>query len=116
MIGYGKLLLRDYGEKPESAVLRTEMESGAKQAKIRSKQLVSRPVVIDYSKAEYGQFKTWFSATLAYGANWFYWTDPRDGVSKLVRIVRGEYDAKSYLKSQGDELRWEVSLSLESWE
>lgn len=117
MIGYGKLLLRDYGERPESAILRTDMESGpAKQAKVRSKVLVSRSVNIDYSNTEYGQFKTWFNGTLGYGANWFYWTDPRDGGSKLARIVRGEYEAKAYVKSMGDELRWQVSLTLESWE
>jgi len=116
MIGYGKLLLRDYGEKPESAVLRTEMESGAKQAQVRSLQLVARPAVIDYSSIEYGQFKTWYRDTLARGSAWFFLIDPRDGISKLTRIVRGEYDSKSYIKSQGDELRWEVSLVLEIWE
>lgn len=117
MIGYGKLLLRDYGEKPQTALLRTDMESGPpKQARVRSKQLVQRPVIIDYSNAEYATFKTWFSGTLSYGANWFFWTDPRDGVSKQVRIVNGDYEAKSYVTSEGDGLRWEVSLALESWE
>lgn len=117
MIGYGKLLLRDYGERPESAVLRTEMESGfAKQAKIRSKVPVFRPAVIDYSNTEYSQFKTWFKDTLARGTNWFAWTDPQDGVSKQARIVRGEYEARSYFKTEGETLSWEVSFLLETME
>jgi hypothetical protein len=117
MIGFGKLLLRDYGEKPESAVLRTEMESGfAKQAKIRSLVPVFRPVIMDYSNDEYTTFKTWFKDTLARGTNWFEWTDPQDGASKQARIVRGEIESRSYNATEGDELRWEVSFLLETME
>lgn len=116
MIGYGRLLLNGYGEQPESVLLRTEMESGAKQARIRSLALVARPVVYDYSNAEYADFKTWHRDTINRGASYFFWTDPHDGVSKLTRIVRGEYEARAYVASQGDELRWEVSMEIETSE
>lgn len=116
MIGYGKILLNGYGERPENAVLRTEMESGAKQAKIRSRVLVARPLTIDYSNSEYADFKTWLRDTLNMGASFFFWEDPRDGTSKLTRIVRGEYEAKAYAPADGAEIRWRVSLQAETWE
>ena len=58
---YGKLQLRGYTETPDSAVLRTEMETGpAKQAQVRSRSLVKRSVTIFFTGAEFETFKTWF--------------------------------------------------------
>lgn len=117
MIGYGKLVLDGYGERPESAVLRTDMETGPpKQAMLRSRVMVKRNITMLYTKSEYQSFLTWFRDTTARGANFFFWTDPRDGVSKLARIINGEYEARSYVATEGADLSWEVSLQLETWE
>ena len=113
----GKLRLEGYGEQPESAVLRTEMESGPpKQAQVRSRVMVTRPVTMQYNAADYGSFKTWFRDDIARGADWFDWTDPVDGVIKQARIAGGEYSAVPFTESQGGPLLWDVSFQLETWE
>lgn len=116
---YGKLLLTEFAEAPESALLRTEMESGPpKQAKIRSRVMVRRSLAMDYSMAEYTTFKTFFRTTINGGADWFDWVDPLDGVTKLARIVAGNpaYNAQPYTYSEGAPLRWKVTFALEAWD
>jgi hypothetical protein len=114
---YGKLLLPGYGEDPESAVDRTQMESGPpKQAMVRSRVMVSRPVVMLFTASEYASFKTWFRTDVARGADWFDWTDPADGATRQARIVDGRYRANAFAESPGAPLSWEVAMVIETWD
>ncbi len=114
----GELLLNGYGMRPASAVLRTAMESGPpKQAKIKSRVMVVRPVQYIYTETELQAFETWFSGTECNrGASWFDWTDPRDGAAKQVRIIKGEYGVLPHNESEGAPLKWIVSFNIENWE
>lgn len=111
---YAVPLIEGYGERPEPAVERTEMESGPpKQMRVRSRALVTRPVkYLLASQADYAAFMAWFRDTLGAGADWFDWTDPRDGVTKKARIVGGKLDARPTVKTLA---RWIVSFELETW-
>ncbi len=114
---YGRLALDSYGEEPESALVRTSMESGPpKQAMIRSRTMVGRPVTYIYSDTEYASWKTWFRDTVSRGADWFNWTDPQDGTVKLARIENGVYTARAFSPSPGAPLSWEVSFRIETWD
>jgi len=112
----GKLLFSGYSETPESAVLRTDMESGPpKQAKIKSRSLVTRPLTYRFNNTEYDAFELWFKTEINYGASWWNWEDPRDGATKQARIVSGQYAAKMAEQGEGAELEWDVSFNLETW-
>jgi len=114
---YGHLALDRYGEEPESALVRTQMESGPpKQAMVRSRAMVGRPVTYVYSDSEYATWKTWFRDTIARGADWFNWTDPQDGVVKLARIRGGVYKSRAFTPSPGAPLSWEVAFTVETWD
>lgn len=112
---YAKVLFDGFGENPESAVLRTEMESGPKkQAQVRSRALVVRPMrCLFTSKADYLSFETWFRTDIKRGAVWFDWTDPVSGTVKKAQIVNGKIEAKPTRK---DMERWIVSFELETWD
>jgi hypothetical protein len=99
----------------QSAVLRTDMESGPpKQSKILSRVLVTRSVVFQFmTRANYNSFITWFRDDLVRGAEWFNWTDPVDGVTKLARIVGGTLDSES---PAGGLNYWAVACKLETWD
>ena len=107
-----RLLLEGYGEQPEPAVLRTEMESGPpKQARVLSRVMVTRPVVCYFATvANYQTFMAWFRDGINYGADWFHWPDPVDGTSKLARIVGGKVASTAISRRQ-----WRVTFSLETW-
>lgn len=109
-----KLLFEGFTERPASAVLRTEMESGPpKQAKLVSRVMVPRPVrYLFASKADYQAFVTWFRTQISYGADWFDWTDPVDGTVKSARIVNGTYEPTPLRKNLE---RWVVAMDLETW-
>jgi hypothetical protein len=111
---YAQLLLEGFSEKPETQVSRTEMEGGlAKQRRVRSRALVARPVqYVIPSTAEYSAFKDWINNTLAGGADWYFWTDPVDGLEKLARIKGGEYEGTPW----GDDGKWIVKFTLETWQ
>lgn len=111
---YPKLLFDGFDEKPEPAILRTEMESGPpKQALIRSRTMITRSVqYLLESNADYQSFLTWFKTTINYGADWFDWTDPVDDVLKSARIVGGDITPKPTRKNLS---RWVVSFKLETW-
>jgi hypothetical protein len=111
--GYAQIA--SISEKPESALVRTQMESGpAKQTRMRSRQTVMRPVLVAIdSLADYTSFKAWIATTLRNGADWFDWSDPVDGIIKRARIVNGDYQGRPL----GNSLAyWEVSLTLETVE
>lgn len=99
----------------EPAVLRTEMESGPpKQAMIRSSALVTREVqYVCKTLANYQSFKAWFVTDIARGADWFFWPDPEDDVSKLARIVGGIIESEEPNKTLDV---WVLKFRLETWD
>lgn len=111
---YAGLRVEGFAEVRESAVERTEMESGPpKQARVRSRVMVRREVVVYLeTKADYVAFVAWFRDSIAEGADWFTWTDPVDGASKQARVVAGEG-----LRAQPSPgLRyWTIPLMIETW-
>lgn len=112
---YALPLFEGFTERPDPAVLRTEMEAGPpKQALLVSRVMVARPMrFLITSKSNYQAFKTWFADTIHRGADWFDWVDPLDGQTKSARIQGGTYDPQPQRK---DLERWIVSLTIETWE
>lgn len=111
---YAAILVEGFAEQRESALLRTEMESGPpRQAKIKSRVMITRPVSIFLSSAaDYASFKTWFGTTINEGADWFTWTDPVDGASKSARFAGGGLEAQP---QGGSTNLWRVSAKIETW-
>lgn len=99
----------------ESAVLRTDMESGpAKQAQVRSKAIVTGEFQYACATlADYQAFKTWWKTDAARGANWFFWTDPEDDASKLARVPGGVIDEEVPNKTLDV---WVLKFKLEWWD
>ena len=112
---YAKILVEGFGEQRESALMRTEMESGPpKQAKIKSRVMITRPVSIYIDTLDnYKLFVTWFSVTINEGSDWFDWTDTVSGTTKSVRFNGGGMDAFPVGKIDGP---WTIrGLKLEGW-
>ena len=112
---YAKILVDGFAEQRESALMRTEMESGPpRQTKVKSRVMVTRPVNIYLETlADYASFKTWFGTTINEGADWFTWTDPIDGASKSARFAGGGLSAMPLPGLTTS--RWRISASLETW-
>ena len=110
---YVKLLANGYQEQRESALLRTEMESGPpKQARIKSRVMVTRPVeIMVNSKADYQAFVTWFSTAINEGSDWFDFTDPVTRTVKQGRFVGGGLEATP---SGGGKV-WSIKAKIETW-
>ena len=110
---YAQLLATGFAEQRESALLRTEMESGPpKQAKIKSRVMVTRPVTILLSsKADYQSFVEWFSTAIDEGADWFDWRDPVSGAVKQARFVGGGIEATP----SGVFSAWTINTKIEAW-
>ena len=110
---YAKILASGYAEQRESALLRTEMESGPpKQAKIKSRVMVVRPVnVLIQSRADYLSFVDWFVEDLNEGSAWFDFTDPVTNTVKQARFVGGGLDATP----QAGLTLWAIPLKIETW-
>lgn len=111
---YVKILLDGYKHERESALLRTEMESGPpKQAKIKSKVMVSRTcnLYID-SKDDFESFEQWYSETLNEGALWFTYSDPVSQMNKTARFVGGGFSAAPKGSVYGS---WVISTKIETW-
>ena len=110
---YAKLLADGYAEQRESALLRTETESGPpKQAKIKSRVMVVRPVnVLIQSRADYLSFVDWFVEDLNEGSDWFDLTDPVTNTIKQARFVGGGLEATP----QAGLTLWTIPLKIETW-
>ena len=110
---YAKILAAGFAEQRESALLRTEMESGPpKQAKIKSRVLITRPVsILLQSRADYLRFVDWFSVTLNEGADWFDFTDPVKRTVKRARFVGGGLEASP----QAGLTVWTINTKIETW-
>ena len=112
---YAKIAYDGFSITRQSAVIRSDMESGPpKQARTLSRVLVTRSVVflLD-SKARYNSFLVWFRDELVRGAEWFTWVDPVDGVTKLARIVGGNLESE---EPHGTLNYWKVTCKLETWD
>ena len=110
---YAHLLLAGYGESRAPSLLRTEMEDGPpKQARIKSRVMVTRPVtILLQSRSDYLAFIAWFSETIHEGADWFDWTDPVSGTVKSARFVSDVLQATP----AGGLSVWSVTAKLETW-
>lgn len=111
---YAKILYSGFGETRAAVVMRTEMESGPpKQARIRSKPMIKRPVqILLSSAADYQSFKNWYSADIAEGALWFSMTDPVTGSTINARFVAADLAA---MPDNNGLTRWIVKANIESW-
>ena len=111
---YAKILFDGYAQQRESALLRTEMESGPpRQAKVKSRVMITRTVNIHLkTQAEFAAFETWYANDLKEGSIWFNYADPVTGTTKEARFVDGGYSAKFKTKVYGS---WIVSAKIESW-
>ena len=111
---YARILASGYSEQRESALLRTEMESGpAKQAVVKSKVMVTRSFkIVVSSLAFYRQFVSWYSVSLNEGSAWFSFTDPTTNTVKQGRFVGGGFEA-SPNASVCD--AWTIDAKIETW-
>lgn len=111
---YAQILYSGYSQKKESALLRTEMDSGPpKQAKVKSKVMVVRPVKIYIStKSDFISFETWYDTELSNGASWFEFVDPVSGATISARFRNGGYTATPMTPNMEN---WEIAAEIESW-
>jgi hypothetical protein len=111
-----KLGFAGYAKRRQSAVLRSEMESGPpKQARILSKVLVQRDLTYHFDSAsDYNAFIVWFRDDITRGADWFDWTDPEDSTVKSARIVGGTLTEETSLNPAL--IYWQIKLTLETWD
>lgn len=111
---YVNLLYQDYSFSRDSALIRTEMESGPpKQARIKNKTMNTHNVKLHFdSKGDFTLFQTWFSTTLKEGSEWFNMTDPISGSSIVARFNGGGYTAKPMSAKMDN---WEISAKIETW-
>lgn len=112
---YATIAADGFWQRRESAVLRTDMESGPpKQAKIKSRVMVTLDAkVYIQTLADYNSFITWFNTQINRGADWFDWLDPVSKTIKQARIVNGQIDTE-YPRVQMRS--WVLQLKLESWD
>lgn len=109
------ILMRDgYKHQRESALLRSEMESGPpKQTKIKHRVMVTRTCTIYLkSKTDFESFELWYSSTIKEGTLWFNYLDPVSDSTKLARFVGGGYEAIPRANVKG---AWLISAKIESW-
>jgi hypothetical protein len=111
---YATILGEGYTQRRDSALQRTQMESGPpKQLKKVSRVMVTRSVtVLLSSQADFASFIDWYQDDLNYGADWFTWTDPLDHAAKSARIV-SKLDVEEPVEAAL--LNWKVQFMLETW-
>ena len=111
---YANILIDSYSVNRESALLRSEMESGPpKQAKIKSRVMVTHNVKIYISsKTDYQSFQTWYANDISQGADWFDFVDPISGSTIQARFVGGELTSSPMTAALE---QWTISAKLESW-
>lgn len=111
---YAQILYKDFSQKKESALLRTEMDSGPpKQAKVKSKVMVVRTVRIYLnSRANFNSFEAWYANDLALGSAWFDFVDPISGITVQARFRDGGYTSQPMSAKMED---WEIAAQIESW-
>lgn len=111
---YITILFADYQQSRESALLRTQMESGPpRQVKIKSRIMttIQARLYID-SNAEYQQFLTWYREEIQEGALFFQFIDPLTSTTIEGRFVDGGFVSVPLSSSMN---KWEVRTSIEYW-
>lgn len=111
---YVRILFDGYSQSRESALMRTEFETGPpRQARIKTRVLTTRKAKLYLSsKANYLAFIEWFSTDLKEGALFFTMADPVTGANIEARFVGGGIDSAPMIQSLD---AWEISISIESW-
>lgn len=111
---YADILYNGYNKKRESALLRSEMDSGPpKQARVRYTVMEVHSVKIYVStNANFQAFETWYSVEINEGANWFDFTDPVTKTTKQARFKDGGYTATPMT---ADMENWEITAQIEIW-
>lgn len=109
-----KILFDGFAEQRESALMRTEMESGPpRQVKTKSRVMIKRPVSLLFSsKADYLSFLSWYSTDIHEGADWFQMTDPVTGNSIDARFVAGTLNGQPVNSGL---TRWTIKAQIEAW-
>jgi hypothetical protein len=108
-----KVLLEGYAEARESALLRTEMESGPpKQARVRSRLLTTRQFTVGFATAgDYLAFLDWYRDELSEGAAWFEFFDAVRDTLVQARFAEGGLSAQAEFELEV----WKMPVRLESW-
>lgn len=103
-----------FSENRESALLRSEVESGPpKQVRIKTAVLVTRPCRLQFtSKTDYQSFVEWYKTNLNEGADWFTWVDPVSGSSLTARFAEGGFTAMPLAALPG---YWTLDVRIETW-
>ena len=112
---YARLLIDGFSRQRQSAVQRSDMESGPpRQTRVLSRVLVQRKCTAHFStQADYLAFLTWFRDDINRGADWFDWTD-EFGAAATARIVGGALDTEQPVAWTGG--AWRIGLTLETWD
>ncbi|MDH5393950.1 MAG: hypothetical protein OEY11_12245 [Gammaproteobacteria bacterium] len=109
------LMFDSFQEQAESAVLRTQMDSGSvKQAQLYSQGSFNRTVTYVFTGTQFEAFKIWWRDDLGLGAGWFDWDDPLDGATKQVMMNQGVYSARPLDQGEGNTVDIAVSFRLDS--
>jgi hypothetical protein len=110
---YAKVLLDGYTEERESALSRTEMESGPpKQARVRSRVLITRQVTVGFATVEeYLDFLDWYRDELGEGAAWFEFFDTVRNATVPARFAEGGLSAQAEQQLE----TWKIPVKLETW-
>ena len=111
---YANILYQNFSQSRESALIRSEMESGPpKQAKIKSKVMQVQNVNIYVaSKADFASFQSWYQSDINEGADWFNYVDPITGSTISARFRDGGYDATPMTANMEN---WEIKAKIEYW-
>lgn len=111
---YANIQLAGYSQQRESALMRTEMDSGPpRQTKVRSKVMLTRNVKIYLSTlADFKAFETWYANECNLGSSWFNFIDPVSTLTISARFVGGGYSASPIA---GGLSAWIVDAKIESW-
>ena len=111
---YAQILYKDFSQNRESALIRTEMESGPpKQARIKSRVMVTQNIKIYLaSKADFASFQSWYKNDITDGADWFDYVDPITGSTIQARFRDGGYNSSPMT---ADLQNWELSAQIEYW-
>lgn len=111
---YANILYNGYQKNRESALMRSEMESGPpKQARVKSNVMEVHNVKIYLaSKANFLLFESWYADDIFDGASWFDFTDPITGNTIQARFRNGGYAATPMT---ADMENWEITAQIETW-
>lgn len=111
---YANILYNGYQKNRESALMRSDMESGPpKQARVKSNVMEVHNVKIYLaSKSDFISFESWYANDIYDGASWFDFTDPVTGNTVQARFRNGGYAASPMSPAME---KWEITAQIEVW-